>query len=79
MCRAGATGHLNNIIKEIIDQGQDMRNIVERRLRNDRLKEEQIMKMMIVDVAREEEMIKYEKFAEMVQDVSLISGRKLAE
>ena len=54
VCRAGATGHLNNIIKEIIDQGQDIRNIVGRRLRNDRLKEEQIMKMMIADVAREE-------------------------
>ena len=52
--KAGAVGHLNNIIIEIIDQGQEVRDLVERRLRNDRLKEVQILKMVIADVARDE-------------------------
>ena len=38
--RAGVAGHLNNIILEIVNYGQEVRNKVERRLRNDRLKEE---------------------------------------
>ena len=32
--RAEATGHLNNIITEIISQGQEVRDKVERRLRS---------------------------------------------
>ena len=35
--RAGVAGHLNNIILEIVNYGQEVRNKVERRLRNDRL------------------------------------------
>ena len=52
--RARMVGHLNNIILEIVNYGQEVRNKVERRLRNDRLKEEQIMKVMLAEIARDE-------------------------
>ena len=52
--RAGMAGHLNNIILEIVNYGQEARNKIERRLRNDRLKEEQIMKVMLAEIARDE-------------------------
>ena len=51
---AGMAGHLNNIILEIVNYGQEVRNKVDRILRNDRLKEEQIMKVMLAEIARDE-------------------------
>ena len=52
--RAGVAGHLNNIILEIVNYGQEVRDRVERRLRNERLKEELSMKMMLAEIDREE-------------------------
>ena len=52
--RARAAGHLNNIIAEIISQGQEARDKVERRLRSARLQEEHIMQITIAEVARDD-------------------------
>ena len=52
--RAGVAGHLNNIILEIVNYGQEVRDRVGRRLRNERLKEELSMKMMLAEMDREE-------------------------
>ena len=52
--RAEMAGHLNNLILEITSYGQEVRDKVERRLRNERLKEELSMKMMLAEMDREE-------------------------
>ena len=51
--KAAVTGQLNIIITDILDQGQEVRDKVERRLRSARMQEEHIMKVMIADEARD--------------------------
>ena len=52
--REGAAGHLNNIITEIISQGQEARDTVERRLRSARLQKEHVIQMMVAEIARDD-------------------------
>ena len=52
--KEGAVGSLNIMILEIINQGQEIRDQVERRLRMSRLKEEQILRLVVANVARDE-------------------------
>ena len=51
---AGATGSINILVKEIVNQGQSVRNQVEQRLKSNRLEEELILKLVVLDAEREE-------------------------
>ena len=52
--KAAVPGQLNIIITDILDQGQEARDKVERMLRSARMKDEHIIKMMLADIARDE-------------------------
>ena len=52
--KAAVTGQLNIIITDILDQGQEARDKVERMLRSARMKDEHIMKVMLADIARDD-------------------------
>ena len=51
---AGAVGIMKTLVQEIIDQSQVIRDQVEQRLRKSRLEEEQVLRLVVADAAREE-------------------------
>ena len=52
--KAADSGDMNILVKEIISQGQMVRDIVEQRLREHRMEDEQMLRMVVADTEKED-------------------------